>query len=161
MSTYRNTERSNTTADSPLARCGMNLDGIVQRGYFSAPQTDPVMAMITDRRDSLSMGLDDAIQQLRSRYDIYRLHMYDLELAKLSAINSFHTWHMESQHLPPEQRQAMHQMLHDLYTDQRTERAAFWRDASRIRQAMPQWVQDYLGALRKTQILDDNQGDPL
>ena len=54
-----------------------------------------------------------------------------------------------------EQHTLLGRRLEGLYAEQRTERVALWRDISRLRQALPESAEQYLGALRKTDILGD------
>ena len=131
------------------------IDAIVRRGRLLAPDADPITAGLTDRRYTMSLGLDDVIRQIEQRLELYRLHMAGLTEDELSARDAAQSWFditgiVDGGHDPELQGQ-----LREIDQRRRDERLSCWRDLSRLRQSLPQWAQDYLAAYRRAQILDD------
>jgi len=135
------------------------VEQIVANGYFASAKNDPVEAIISDRRQTAWLGLDDIIGQLRHRYEVYEKNIYELEISKCSAINSFYAH--EAYHGPPDSRldYSVSKRLDKLYLQQREERINLWRDVSRLRLSLPEKAQEYLTAYRKVSILEDQKGD--
>ena len=120
------------------------------------------MAIISDKKATSWLGLDDIIGQIRRRQEIYLGNMYDLELSKCAATNSLHEH--EANHGPADAKveYALNKRLDQLYSNQREERVKLWQDISRLRQTLPETAQQYLAAYRKVSILeDDSKGDGL
>ena len=117
------------------------------------------MAVITDKKHTSWLGLDDVIGQIRNRLEVYEQNMYELELAKCAAINAGYTH--EAWHGPIDSRieYSVNKRLDKLYKDQREERTNLWRDISRLRLSLPENAQQYLTAYRKVSILEDSKGD--
>lgn len=132
---------------------------IVTQGYFSIPNNDPVTAVVSDKKDVTWLGLDDVISQLRQRHEIYERTFYELELAKCAATNALHDWEAERGQPSGQQLDNLHRTLQGLYLQQREERLHLWRDTSRLRQALPEWAQQYAAAVRKVDLLNDARGD--
>jgi len=137
----------------------LTVERIIATGYFAIPKSDPVKAVISDRKDTSRLGLDGIIGQIRHRYEVYERNMYDLELAKCSVINTFYTH--EAWHGPSDSRleYSVGKRLDKLYKDQREERLNLWRDVSRLKLLLPEKAQEYLAAYRKASILEDTEGD--
>ena len=76
--------KSNLNPDQP-----QTVEQIVANGYFTIPTGDPVTAMITDKKHTFRLGLDDAIDQIRRRYEIYDKNVYELLLSQCYTINTF------------------------------------------------------------------------
>jgi len=135
------------------------VEQIIANGYFAVARTDPVEAMISDRKHTSLLGLDDVIGQIRHRYEVYDRNVYDLEISKCAAINTFYTH--EAWHGPSDTKleYSVNKRLDKLYTDQREERINLWRDVSRLRLLLPEQAQQYLAAYRKVSILEDQKGD--
>jgi hypothetical protein len=132
---------------------------IVTQGYFSIPNNDPVTAMVSDKKYVTWLGLDDVISQLRRRYEIYERTFYELELAKCAATNALHDWEAERGQPSDRQLDNLQHALQGLYLQQREERLHLWRDTSRLRQALPEWAQQYAAAVRKVDLLERARGD--
>ncbi len=117
------------------------------------------MAIITDKRHTSWLGLDDVIGQIRNRFELYERNIYELELAKCAAINASYTH--EAWHGPIDSRieYSVNKRLDKLYKDQREERTSLWRDISRLRLSLPESAQAYLTAYRKLSILRQPIGD--
>jgi len=132
------------------------VEQIIARGYFRIPKGESATAIISDKKETSWLGLDDIIGQIRHRQEIYLGNMYDLELAKCAAINSLHQH--EAHHGPADARveYALNKRLDQLYSDQRDERVRLWQDISRLRQTLPETAQQYLTAYRKVSILEDD-----
>jgi hypothetical protein len=135
------------------------VEQIIANGYFAIPKNDPVKAIISDKKDTSWLGLDDVIGQIRNRYELYQKNMYDLELGKCAAINTLYTH--EALHGPADSRAeySLGKRLDKLYKDQRDERTGLWQDISRLRQILPEHAQKYLTSYRKEKILEDSKGD--
>ena len=135
------------------------VEQVIRRGYLSVPQSEPEIALISDRKHTAGLGLDDVISQIRRRYEIYERNIYDLELAKCEAINCL--YRHEGYHGPTDSKveYSVSKRMNDLYMEQRAERVNLWRDVSRLRLELPENAQQYLSAYRKVSILQDDQGD--
>jgi len=135
------------------------VEQIVSSGYFSIPKGEPETAIISDRKNTSWLGLDDIIGQIRNRYEVYENNTYELEKAKCAAINCLfqHLAH----HGPTNSKveYAVDKRLDGLYCEQREERTNLWRDISRLRLLLPEQAQNYLSAYRKVSILEDDKGD--
>jgi len=135
------------------------VEQIVANGYFAAAKNNPVEAIISDRRQTAWLGLDDIIGQIRHRYEVYEKNIYELEVAKCAVINTFYTH--EAWHGPSDSRleYSVNKRLDKLYEGQRDERINLWRDVSRLRLLLPEHAQQYLTAYRKVSLLEDEEGD--
>jgi len=135
------------------------VEQIVANGYLAIPRSDPVKAIISDKKHTSWLGLDDVIGQIRNRYDLYYKNMYELELGKCSAINTVYTH--EAWHGPTNSKieYSLGKRMDKLYKDQREERTNLWRDISRLKLLLPENAQNYLTAYRKLSILEDSKGD--
>ena len=138
---------------------GQTVEDVIRDGYLATPRSEPETAMISDRKHTFWLGLDDIIGQVRQRYTVYEQNVYELEVSKCAAINSLYAH--EAYHGPTNSRieYSMHKMMDKLYKDQREERMNLWRDISRLKLLLPEKAQEYLAAYRKASILEDNEGD--
>ena len=136
------------------------VEQIITNGYFSAPPGDPVTAVISDKKHTSWLGLDDIIGQIRQRYALYEKNIYEIEWAKCGALNVFFVHEDHNRPAPPDDRiyYSLNKNLQRLYQDQREERVNLWRDISRLRQLLPETAQQYLAAYRKVSILEDYKG---
>ena len=143
------------------APVGQTVEQIVRKGYLSIPRSEPETAIVTDRKNTAWLGLDDIIGQIRNRYRVYESNLHELERAKCTAINCLHEH--EAYHGPATSKveYSVHKRLDGLYSEQREERINLWRDVSRLKLQLPEAAQNYLNAYRKTSILEDKQGDLL
>ncbi len=137
------------------------VEQIIANGYFAVAKNDPVEAIISDRRQTAWLGLDDIISQIRHRYEVYQRNTYEIEISKCSTINSFYAH--EAYHGPPDSRieYSVNKRMDKLYEGQRDERINLWRDISRLKLQLPETAQQYLSAYRKVSILEDKEGDAL
>ena len=137
------------------------VEQIIYQGYLSIPTGDPVTAMITDTRHTAWLGLDDAIGQIRKRYEIYQQNIYELLLSQCSSINTFLKHYDRVRPDQPDDRlyYSLNKNLQRLYAQEREERINLWRDISRIRQALPESAQRYLSAFRKDSVMSQTEGD--
>jgi hypothetical protein len=121
--------------------------------------SEPETAIISDRKHTSWLGLDDIIGQIRNRYAAYEQNIYELEVSKCSAINSCYAH--EAYHGPTNSKieYSMNKRLDKLYMSQREERITLWRDISRLKLQLPETAQQYLSAYRKVSILEDKEGD--
>jgi hypothetical protein len=136
-----------------------SVEQIIAHGYLAVPHGDPVDAILSDKRHTSWLGLDDVIRQIRNRYDLYQRNMYEIEVSKCAAITSLYTH--EAWHGPSDSRveYAVSKRLDRLYSDQRDERTSLWQDVSKLRLELPENAQQYLAAHRKLAILEDDKGD--
>ena len=135
------------------------VEDVVQRGYFSIPKGEPETAIISDRKNTSWLGLDDLIGQIRNRYKIYESNFYELEKAKCSTINCL--FNHRAYHGPTTSKveYSVDKRLDGLYCEQREERTNLWRDISKLKLLVPENAQNYLSAYRKVSILEDDKGD--
>jgi hypothetical protein len=140
---------------------GPTVEQIIASGYLAIPKSDPVKAIISDKKHTSWLGLDDVISQVRKRHELYQANMYGIELGKCAAMNSVHDH--EAHHGPADSRieYSLNKRLDKLYKDQREERVNLWQDISKLRLLLPENAQQYLSAYRKLSILEDYKGDRL
>jgi len=140
---------------------GPTVEQIIASGYLAIPRGDPVKAIISDKKHTSWLGLDDVISQVRKRHELYQANMYGIELGKCAAMNSVHDH--EAHHGPADSRieYSLNKRLDKLYKDQREERVNLWQDISKLRLLLPENAQQYLSAYRKLSILEDSTGDRL
>jgi len=136
------------------------VEQIIARGYFAIPDGDPTLAIISDKRHTSWLGLEDVISQIRSRIEIYQGNMEELEESKCEANNALFRQEAE-QGCPANQRQrySASKMIQGLYEQQRAERINLWRDVARVRESLPELAQQYLSSYRKLAILNDLGGE--
>ena len=137
------------------------VEQIVERGYFKVPRDDPIAAMVSDKKHTSWLGLDDLISQVRDRYEIYQQNVYEVELAKCSAINAILAVEADRGSVPADSREqyGLSKNLQRLYQEQREERLSLWQDVSKLRLSMAELAQQYLGAYRKTYFLESTEGE--
>ena len=135
------------------------VEQIVSNGYLSIQKSEPETSIISDRKNTSWLGLDDLIGQIRNRYQVYENNIYELEKAKCAAINCL--FEHEAYHGPTDTKveYSVNKRLDGLYSEQREERTNLWRDISRIKILLPEQAQNYLSAYRKVSILEDKKGD--
>jgi len=135
------------------------VEQVIARGYFAAPQGDPVTAIISDKQQTSWLGLDDVISQIRNRREIYEQNLYEIELGKCAATNAIYTSEAYNGPAGSKEFYSRHKRLQELYEQQRDERTSLWKDVSRLRLALPESAQNYLAAHRKLAALTDIAGD--
>jgi hypothetical protein len=137
------------------------VEQIVERGYFRVPQGDPITAMVSDRKHTSWLGLDDLISQVRDRHEIYQRNLYEVELAKCSALNALFALEADRGGVPADSREqySLSKNLQRLYQEQREERLSLWQDVSKLRLSMAELAQQYLGAYRKAYFFEVAEGD--
>ena len=135
------------------------VEQIIQNGYFAVPKGEPTTAILSDRKNTSWLALDDLTGQIRKRYDICYRNLYEIELSKCAAMNAL--FEFEATRGIPGDRQlySKNKVLGQLYEQQREERVSLWQDVSRLRQSLPEAAQNYLGAYRKISILKAPPGD--
>jgi hypothetical protein len=135
------------------------VEQVIRRGYLAVPESEPETALISDRKHTTGLGLDDVITQIRRRYKVYGQNMYELEWSKCEAINCL--YRHRGYHGPTDGKveYSVSKRMNELYMEQRAERVSLWRDVSRLRLELPENAQQYLSAYRKVSILEDNEGD--
>lgn len=140
------------------------VEDIIQKGYFAIPKSEPETAIITDKKHTSKLGLDDVISQIRGRYEIYEKNMYQIELGKCYAMNSIFAVEAERGGVRQSSREAysLSKSLREFYEQQRDERRSLWADVSKLKLLLPEQSQSYLSSYRKISILeDDSTGDGL
>ena len=153
---YANRFFSSGTPITKIDEGPQTVEQLVEQGYISLPASEPEIAILTDRKHTSWLGLEDVIGQIRQRREIYQQNMTGIEWGKCYAFNEMAKggWPATSQ-----QEEAYAKSLQDLHAQQRNERVAYWRDISRLKQILPESAQQYLSAFRKTEILKDTEGD--
>jgi len=140
---------------------GPTVEDIINTGYFPIPKSEPETAIISDKKNTSSLGLGGIINQVRKRYEIYDRNIYQIELGKCYTISS--QLAVESSrggvYMSSREAYSLNKSLRELYEQQRDERVRLWQDISRLKQSLPEQAQQYLAAYRKVSILDDNRGD--
>jgi len=136
------------------------VEQVITRGYLSVPYGDPMTALISDRRHTSWLGLDDLISQVRGRFAIYGRNMYELDQSVCEAHSAL-LRQVSEQGCPANEKQkyAADKMTQKLYEQKRAERLGLWQDISKLRLALPEVAQQYLGAYRKEYLLNSFQGD--
>lgn len=139
------------------------VEDVILRGYFAIPQSEPELALISDRQETSRLGLSDIISQIRSRYEIYEQNMYQIELGKCYTISSQMAVEADRGGVAMNSREAysLNKCIGEFYEQQRKERVALWQDVSRLRQSLPEQAQGYLSQYRKLSILNESEGDDL
>jgi len=137
------------------------VEDIISRGYFAAPKSDMETAIITDKKHTSKLGLDDVISQVRDRYQIYEKNMYQIELGKCYAMNSIFSVEADRGGVSMSSREAysLSKSLREFYESQRDERKSLWADVSKLKLLLPEQAQSYLSSYRKLAILDGLEGD--
>ena len=137
------------------------VEQIIAHGYFAVPWAgeEPEMALLSDKKHTAGMGLDDVIRMIRGRYELHAQNLYELALAQCEASNA--VFRQEArQGFPANQRQwySAEKRIQELYEQQRAERIELWRDVARIRATLPEIAQQYLAAYRKAALLEEEPG---
>jgi hypothetical protein len=137
------------------------IEQVIRRGYLAIPKSDPETAIISDKKDTSWLGLDDVIGQVRRRYELYDKNIYEIDIGKCYAVSSAHA--IESARggiaLNSKEMYGLNKSISEFYQQQRDERINLWRDVSRLRLQLPENAQQYLSAYRKVSILEDDKGD--
>ena len=76
---FSNDEPVWTTRDSP-----QTVEQIIAHGYLAVPNGPPETTILSDKRHTAWLGLDDVITQIRHRYEVYDRNTYELDLAVTS-----------------------------------------------------------------------------
>ncbi|NQU43826.1 hypothetical protein HQ520_11115 [bacterium] len=134
------------------------VEQLITDGYFAVPAGEPETAILHDRKHTAWLGLDDILGQVRHRQEIHEQNIHEIEWAQCYAFNEMARggWPYSE-----EQRCAFEKRSQELHAQQRDERIALWRDLSKLRLLVPESAQQYLSAFRRTEILDDCEGDLL
>ncbi len=138
------------------------VEQITAHGYFSIPDGELETAIISDKKQTSWLGLEDTIRQVRNRHDLYNCNMYELHQGVCEADNAVFR-QVAAQGAPADNRQqySASKLTQELYEQMRLERVTLWKDISRLKQFLPEAAQNYLAAYRKVAILEDNGGDKI
>ena len=149
---------SDTSSDSHLHP--QTVEQIISSGYFSIPRGEPETAIISDKKQTSWLGLEDTIRQVRNRSELYHRNMYELHQGVCEADNAIFR-QVAAQGAPADNRQqySATKLTQELYEQMRLERVSLWKDVSRLKQFLPEAAQNYLAAYRKVAILEDDKGD--
>ena len=141
---------------------GQTIEQIIAHGYFAVPAGEPETALISDKKQTSWLGLEDTIRQIRNRYDLYHRNMYELHQGVCEADNAVFR-QAADQGAPADNRQkySANKLIQGLYEQMRVERVRLWQDVSRIRQDLPETAQGYLSAHRKMAVLHSDSGGDL
>ncbi len=142
------------------SRQPQTVEEIILSGYFAVPAGDAETAIISDKKQTSWLGLEDAIRQVRNRYELYHRNMYELHQGVCEADNAIFR-QVAAQGAPADNRQqySASKLTQELYEQMRGERVDLWKDVSRLKQTLPEVAQNYLAAYRKVAILEDDKGD--
>lgn len=138
-----------------------SVEDVIQRGYFAIPRSDPETALISDRKHTSWLGLDDVIGQIQRRYEIYRENMDQIERAKCYTHSSLLAViaHRGNVDMNGREAYSLTKNVNELYEQQRDERVRLWQDVSKLRLLLPENAQNYLSSYRKLSILEDTRDD--
>lgn len=131
------------------------VDQIIRHGYFAVPLREATTAIISDRTDTARLGLEDAVTQVRRRYEIHNRIMYEFDLSICAASNAIyqHEAYCGPGSATSKQHYAKHKAIRDVYEEKRAEHINLWKDVSRLRGSLPEIAQMYLASHRKEEIL--------
>jgi hypothetical protein len=137
------------------------VEQIIARGFFAVPRSEAETAIISDRKQTSWLGLDDLISQIRGRYELHDRNIYEMKLAECSVVNSLFSVMAERGSMPADSKEvyAVEKQLQKIYQEQREERVNLWRDVSRLRLSIAELAQLYLSAYRKAYLLESIGGD--
>ena len=137
------------------------VEQMITHGYFSVPDANPITALISDKMHVSKLGLDDVIQQVRSRYEIYHRNIEELNESVCEVHNGLFRQLADHGTLVANQKQqySVTKQVQKIYDMQRDERINLWRDVSRLKLELPETAQQYLTAYRKVALLKENEGD--
>ncbi len=157
---YSSYDFSNDLSIWPPAKKPQTVEQIITHGYFSFPGGAPETAIISDKKQTSRLGLEDTIRQVRNRHELYQRNMYELNQGVCEADNAIFR-QVAAQSCPADNRQqySASKMVQGLYEQMRLERVSLWKDISRLKQSLPEVAQNYLSASRKVAILEDDKGD--
>jgi len=157
-----NNPRYDFSSDRSWAPSGQpqTVEQIILSGYFAVPGGDAETAIISDKKQTSWLGLEDTIRQVRNRSELYQRNMYELHQGVCEADNAIFR-QVAAQGAPPDNRQqySASKLTQELYEQMRLERVNLWKDVSRLKQFLPEAAQNYLAAYRKVAILEDDKGD--
>ena len=131
------------------------VEDIITKGYLAIPDSEPETAIISDKKHTSWLGLDDVIHQVRHRVELYQRNSYDIEQAKCEAMNNLYEHEAYIGPADSRVRYAVSKRVNDLYSEQREQRVNLWRDISKLKQLLPEHAQSYLSSYRKMAILND------
>jgi hypothetical protein len=128
------------------------VEQILDNGYMFIPRMVPETAVFSDKKHTSWLGLDDVLAQIRRRENIYNYNMTDILWQQCYAFDQMAAggWPADR-----EQEDLYRKRLQELAAEERHERVSLWRDVSRLRQQIPESIQNYLSLTRRMQILDD------
>lgn len=161
MDGYAQYDFSSDLIPRPDHRSPQTVEQIIRSGYLAVPPSQLETAVLSDKKQTSWLGLDDTIRQIRQRYQVYERNLYEIELAKCSAINTQFSVVADRGGIPSDSRESyrLNKALQKLYERQLDERVDLWKDISRLKQALPEVAQLYLGAYRKLSLLETLKGD--
>jgi hypothetical protein len=149
------------SSETPSFHHPQTVEQIIKRGYLATGHAEPETAILTDKQRTFWQGLDDIIQQVRSRYQIYEQNIYQIELGKCYTITDILS--QETMHrgitVPSKEHYRLTKQLHELYQQEREERVRLWQDISKLKLKLPEAALQYLSAWRKVSILQNHQRD--
>jgi hypothetical protein len=137
------------------------VEQVIARGYFAVPRSEAETAIISDRKQTSWLGLDDLISQIRGRYELHDRNIYEMKLAECSVVNSLFSVMADQGSKPADSREVytVEKQLQKLHQEQREEHVNLWRDVSRLRLSIAELAQLYLSAYRKAYLLESIGGD--
>ncbi len=161
-SEHSNYDFSSDLSTRPVFRKPQTVEQIITHGYFAIPDGDMETAIISDKKQTSWLGLEDTIRQVRNRHELYNCNMYELHQGVCEADNAVFR-QVAAQGAPADNRQqySATKLAQELYEQMRMERVSLWKDISRLKQSLPEVAHNYLAAYRKVAMLEDNEGDGL
>ena len=96
------------------------VEQLIRQGYLSIPNSEPETAVISDRKSTSWMGLDNAIAQIRGRQQIYRANIDAIDQSMCDAVNELYGHEAAQGHTATDgQRRTLAQRLQDLSEEKR------------------------------------------
>lgn len=135
-----------------IASCRLPIPGSSGAGGTDHQGGDG-LSILSDRLSVESFASSDLVRRIRERLSFYRLHMDELDQARLNAVAVRRDWRSP---LDSQPYLADPDLLRDVQRidgEKRTERLSLWRDLSDLRSRLPEQWASYLSSYRRHQLL--------
>ncbi|MFA6424672.1 MAG: hypothetical protein WCW64_00635 [Phycisphaerae bacterium] len=149
------------TTEMPAFYRPQTVEQIIQKGYLGVRNAEPETAILSDKHNTLWQGLDDIIQQVRHRYEIYNANIRQVEMGKCYIITDLFRREAYRGGAPADSKEQYMttKQLQELYMQERDERVRLWQDVSKLKLLLPENARQFLSAHRKMSILEDQRSD--
>lgn len=145
---------------------GMSLDDVIASCRLPIPAssdgTDQAASsgasFLSDRLSVESFATSDLVRRIRDRLSFYRLHMDELDQARINAVAVRRDWRSP---LDSQPYLADPELLRDVQRidgEKRAERLSLWRDLGDLRSKLPEQWASYLSSYRRHHLLAPLKG---